>query len=130
MVNADLVTYTLGEGNARLVIVASLRHRVASSLHAGHQGLDSMLQRAGTQFIGQKWRETFSTTAIYARIARRMPQSYPKSTPLPDYPFQKVVAYMYQLDGNTYLAYAYRLTGWLVKLNTEMGVQQKTGSIL
>lgn len=107
VVNADLVIYTLGEGNARLVIVASLPHRVVSSLHAGHQGLDSTLQRVGTHFIGQKWRETFSTTTIYARIARSMPQPCPKAliiTPPPDYPFQQVVAYMFQLDGNTYLA--------------------------
>ena len=39
----DLVTYTFGEGSVRLVIPASLRHRVAANLHAGHQGLDSML---------------------------------------------------------------------------------------
>ncbi|KAG0711519.1 hypothetical protein GWK47_020455 [Chionoecetes opilio] len=34
-------------------------------------------------------------------------------TPPPDYPFQQVVADMFQLEGNSYIAYADRLTGWL-----------------
>ena len=34
-------------------------------------------------------------------------------TPPPQYPFQQTVAYLFQLAGQMYLAYADRLTGWL-----------------
>ena len=40
-----LVTYTYDEDCVSLVIPNSLLQRVTSSLHAGHQGLDSMLRR-------------------------------------------------------------------------------------
>ncbi|KAG0715319.1 hypothetical protein GWK47_012212 [Chionoecetes opilio] len=41
-----LVTYTFDQGYVRLAIPESLCHCVAANLHAGHQGLDSMLRRA------------------------------------------------------------------------------------
>ncbi|KAG0701317.1 Retrovirus-related Pol polyprotein from transposon 17.6 [Chionoecetes opilio] len=63
----SLVTYTFGGGSVRLVVPAPLQYRVASNLHAGHQGLDSMLR------------------------CRRYVSA----------------------GGNSYLAYADRLTGWL-----------------
>ena len=34
-------------------------------------------------------------------------------TPSPQYPFQQVVADLFQLDGHTYIAFADRLSGWL-----------------
>jgi len=34
-------------------------------------------------------------------------------TPSPQYPFQQVVADLFQLNGQNYIAYADRLTGWL-----------------
>ncbi|XP_042224308.1 uncharacterized protein LOC121868104 [Homarus americanus] len=40
------VTYTFNQGCVCLVISEGLRHQVAANLHAGHQGLDSMLRRA------------------------------------------------------------------------------------
>ena len=45
-VSRDLITYTFDQGCVRLVIPDSLRQQVAANLHAGHQGLDSMLRRA------------------------------------------------------------------------------------
>ncbi|XP_076049693.1 uncharacterized protein LOC143030430 [Oratosquilla oratoria] len=66
----DLVTYAFQQGCARLVILEPLRPQVAANLHAGHQGLESMLRRS-------------------------------------------TVADMFQHEGNTYMAYADRLTGWL-----------------
>ncbi|XP_063859165.1 uncharacterized protein LOC135100132 [Scylla paramamosain] len=45
-VSRGLVTYTYDQGCVRLIIPEALRERVASSLHASHQGLDSMLRRA------------------------------------------------------------------------------------
>ena len=34
-------------------------------------------------------------------------------TPPPDYPFQQAVVDLFNKGGNTYIAYACRLTGWL-----------------
>ena len=45
-VSKGLVIYSFEQGAARLVIPESLRHRIAASLHGGHQGVDSMLRRA------------------------------------------------------------------------------------
>ena len=45
-VNQDLVTYTYDLGCVRLVIPEPSGLQVAANLHAGHQGLDSMLRRA------------------------------------------------------------------------------------
>ncbi|XP_076065338.1 uncharacterized protein LOC143039342 [Oratosquilla oratoria] len=42
----DVVTYTFDQEFIRLVIPEALRQRVAANLHAGHQGVDSMLRRA------------------------------------------------------------------------------------
>ena len=42
----NTVTYAFDEGHIRLVVPGNLRERVARCLHAGHQGIDSMLRRA------------------------------------------------------------------------------------
>ena len=113
----DLVTYSVGQGPMRLVIPEELRHQVADHLHAGHQGLDSMIQRA---------RQTVYWPGMEGDIEQRRAQctscdehapSLPPETlvltPPAEYPFQQVVADMFQVEGNIYLAYADRLTGWL-----------------
>ena len=41
-----LVTCTFDEGHIRLVVLKNLRERVASNLHSGHQGVDSLLCKA------------------------------------------------------------------------------------
>lgn len=113
----DLVTYTFGEGSVRLVIPSSLRHRVASSLHAGHQGLDSMLRRARHSVYWPGMEGDLQHHRNLCQDCEKHSPSQPQEalviTAPPDYPFQQVVADMFQLEGNTYLAYADRLTGWL-----------------
>ena len=42
----NLVTYTYEQGPTRIVIPEALRSKIATNLHAGHQGLDSMRRRA------------------------------------------------------------------------------------
>ncbi|XP_066981039.1 uncharacterized protein [Macrobrachium rosenbergii] len=44
--SGNLVTYCFNDSCIRLVIPEGLRHQVAANLHAGHQGLDTMLRRA------------------------------------------------------------------------------------
>ena len=42
----EIVTYSFDNNHLRLVILESLRKHLPAKLHAGHQGLDSMLRRA------------------------------------------------------------------------------------
>lgn len=44
--DGEVVTYTFEQGNVKLVIPESLRQQVATNLHSGHQGVQSMLRRA------------------------------------------------------------------------------------
>ncbi len=116
-VSQGLVTYTFDQGSVRLVIPEPLRQQVATHLHAGHQGLDSMLRRArqsvywpGMDGDLQHLRSTCSACNAHA------PSQSPEPlviTPPPEYPFQCTVTDLFQLEGNTYLVYADRLTGWL-----------------
>ncbi|XP_068250782.1 uncharacterized protein [Palaemon carinicauda] len=83
----DLVTYTFEQGNVRLVIPETLRQQVAASLHAGHQGLDSLQRRRCT---GLDSRGTCSITDLRAKNAtythhprprRNSSSRRPQSTP-------------------------------------------------
>ena len=112
-----LLTYTFDQGCVRLLIPDNLRQQVAASLHAGHQGLDSMLRRArhsvywpGMEGDLQSYRSGCSSCDVHSPS---LPAEAMELTPPPDYPFQSTVVDMFQLDGHMYMAYADRLTGWL-----------------
>lgn len=116
-VSQGLVTYTYEQGAVRLVIPVALRHRVAANLHAGHQGLDGMSRRArqavywpGMEGDLQHHRDSCSVCNTHSPSQSAEPLS---TTPPPQYPFQHTVADLFQLEGQVYLAYADRLTGWL-----------------
>ncbi|XP_076053696.1 protein NYNRIN-like [Oratosquilla oratoria] len=116
-VSRGLVTYTYDQGCVRLVIPEALRQRVAASLHASHQGLDSMLRRARQTVY---WPEMEGDLQHYRATCNSCNANAPSQppeplilTPPPDYPFQQTVADLFQLTGQTYLVYADRLTGWL-----------------
>ena len=113
----DLLTYTFDQGHVRLIIPDGLRQQVAASLHAGHQGLDSMLRRArhsvywpGMEGDLQHHRASCTSCDVHSPS---LPAEAMELTPPPDYPFQSTVVDMFQLDGHMYMAYADRLTGWL-----------------
>ena len=116
-VSRGLVTYAFDQSHLRLVIPEGLRQQVATHLHAGHQGLDSMLRRArqtvywpGIEGDLQHHRSSCSTCNTHAPSQPHEPLLL---TPPPDYPFQQTVVDLCQLDGHAYLVYADRLTGWL-----------------
>ena len=116
-VAGDLLTYTHDQGCVRLVIPDGLRQQVAANLHAGHQGLDSMLRRArhavywpGMEGDLQYHRSTCTSCDVHAPS---LPAEGMNLTPPPDYPFQCTVVDMFQMEGHMYMAYADRLTGWL-----------------
>lgn len=116
-VTQDLVTYTFDQGCVRLVIPEPLRAQVAGNLHAGHQGLDSMLRRARQSVYwpgieGDLQHHRASCTSCETH-APSQPAETLIVTPPPEYPFQSTVADMFQYEGETYMSYADRLTGWL-----------------
>lgn len=128
-VNQDLVTYTYDLGCVRLVIPEPLRLQVAANLHAGHQGLDSMLQRArqcvywpGMEGDLQHCRASYTSCETHAPS---QPAETFIITPPPEYPFQSTVADMFQHEGHTYMAYADRLTGWLELAHFPHGVMSQ-----
>ncbi len=60
---------------------------------------------------------TCSITGHVARTVNNTRLPFPPKSlvlaPPPEYPFQAVVADLFQLDGHTYMAYADHLTGWV-----------------
>ncbi|MPC54822.1 Retrovirus-related Pol polyprotein from transposon opus [Portunus trituberculatus] len=102
----DMVTYTFDQGYVRLVIPEALRQQVAANLHAGHQGLDSMLQRA---------RQCVYWPGIEGDLQHHRSACTECETHAPSQPSETLVtvADMFQHEGHTYMAYADRFTGWL-----------------
>ncbi|MPC43510.1 uncharacterized protein E2C01_037159 [Portunus trituberculatus] len=117
MVNEDLDSYTSVERNIHLVTPASLHHKVASSLHLGHQGLIFMLFRVRHSVYWPGMEGDVQHHCNLCQDCEKHAPSLPLGsliiTPLPVYPYQQVVVDMFKLEGNIYLAYADRLTGWL-----------------
>ncbi len=116
-ISNNLVTYSYEQGPARVVIPAALRSKVATTLHAGHQGLDSMQRRARQTVYwpgmdGDLSYHRSSCTACNTN-APSQPAEPLVMTPPPEYPFQKTSADMCQMNGHNYLVYADRLTGWI-----------------
>ncbi|XP_064115240.1 uncharacterized protein LOC135221370 [Macrobrachium nipponense] len=116
-INQDLVTYSVDQGCIRLVIPEDLRRQVAGNLLAGHQGLDSMLRRVrqsvyrpGIEGDLQHHRAQCTSCDEHAPS---LPPEEMIHTPPAEYPFQQVVADMFQIDGKVHMVYADRLTGWL-----------------
>ncbi|XP_064106806.1 uncharacterized protein K02A2.6-like [Macrobrachium nipponense] len=115
-INQDLVTYSVDQGCIRLVIPEDLRHQVATNLHTGHQGLDSLLRRAKQSVYwpgieGDLQHRRAQCTSCNEH-APSLPPEEMIHTPPAEYPFQQVVADMFQIEGNVYMV-TDRLTGWL-----------------
>ena len=113
----DLLMYSVDEKDLRLVIPRKLRRQIISNLHAAHQGSSSMLARARQVVYWPGLEHDVQDHARHCEQCRRHAPSQQREplllSPAPDYPFQQVVADMFELNGNMYLSYADRLTGWL-----------------
>ena len=122
---SNLVTYTYDQGCIRLVIPESLRQQITAHLHAGHQGLDSMLRRARQTVYwpgmnGDIQRRRDSCPSCETHTPSQPAEELVFTTP-PEYPFQIVVADLFQSEGQMYMAYADRLTGWLEVAHFPLG---------
>ena len=86
-------------------------------MHAAHQGTDNMLRRARQAVY---WpgldADVDMARRQCAECDRHAPSQSPEPlimTPPPEYPFQQVVADLFEVSGHRYLVYADRLTGWI-----------------
>ena len=112
-----MICYAHENGPLRLVIPEALREQVAQNLHASHQGTDSMLRRArqavywpGLEADVNRVRRQCTACDYHAPSQPAEPLMM---APPPEYPFQQVVADLFEESGHRYLVYADRLTGWI-----------------
>ena len=116
-VSRGLVTYAFEHNHPRLVVPDLLRKQVTTHLHAGHQGINSMLRRArqavywpGIEGDLRHHRPSCDTCNTHAPS---QPPEQLRFTPPPVHPFQQTVRDLFQLEGHDYIVYADRLTGSL-----------------
>jgi len=100
----------------RPFIPKSMRPHLLAELHIGHQGVNTMKTNARQRFFWlgmnrsiQQIRDNCQRCNEIAPSQRREGLS---STPVPDYPFQKVVSDLFHMAGMSYLIYADRFSGW------------------
>ena len=100
----------------RLVIPEILREGVLDGIHAAHQGVTGMAARIDeTVFwpgIHTDIIKTRGSCKTCIREAPSKPAGFPTAPPIPDYPFQMVVADYFSIQGNNFLVIADRFTGW------------------
>ena len=112
-----LLMYSVDGKELRLVIPRDLRQQIVRNLHAAHQGASSMLARARQAIYWPGLDHDVQDHTRHCEQCRRHAPSQQREpllpSPVPDHPFQQVVTDMFELEGNMYLSYADRLTGWL-----------------
>ena len=101
----------------RIVIPTVMQNRVLETLHAAHQGVSGMINRAEQSIF---WPNiTTDIMGVRARCrtcvrnAPSQPAGKPVAPPSPSYPFQMVATDYCHLNGNNYLVIADRYSGWL-----------------
>merc|ERR1711942_90788 len=120
MVMDGVVTY-----KQRLVVPVSLQKRVLETLHAAHQGVSGMINRAEQSIFWPSITTDITRTRAMCRTCVRNSPSQPAGKPVrppsPSYPFQLVVADYCHMNGVNYLVIADRYSGWLSVLYVGKG---------
>ena len=103
----------LGE---RIIIPTKLRPQILSTLHAAHQGINAMTQRAADSVfwpgISIDITRTREECVDCHRIAKSNPSEPPAEIEPPEYPFQKLCADYFTHMGKDYLVIVDRYTNW------------------
>ena len=101
----------------RPVIPRSLQQAVLAHLHAGHQGANSMFERASTSLFWPNYRADIINYRAACAVCSRyqpsnpaMPAIIPES---PAYPFQSICADFFTLNSFNYLIIIDRYSNWL-----------------
>ena len=101
----------------RVIIPTALRQSVSTTLHAAHQGVSSMINRAEQTVVWPGICTDINKMRAMCRTCVRNAPSQPAGIllppPVPSYPFQMIVADYCQLNGLNFLVVACRYSGWL-----------------
>ena len=113
----NIIMYGFEEQPLRIVIPKALRFKIIENLHSANQGTTSMLSRARQCVYWPGIDDDINKHVLSCDLCRNISPSQQKEplimTSPPDYPFQKVVADIFEESGYKYLAYADRLTGFV-----------------
>ena len=103
--------------DGRIIIPRSLRPEVLDCLHSAHQGVAGMKARAARSVFWPGMNAAISSRRAQCQSCNRIAPSQPveplQLSPAPAYPFERVVADYFYMQGHQYLAYADRYTGWV-----------------
>ena len=120
----------------RILVPSSLRREVLAGLHSAHQGTTGMKARASSSFYWPGLSRDITNTRDRCRDCNcvapsQSDESLILTTP-PDYPFQKVVADYFALEGFRYFLYADRYSAWIsvVKIRPTEGNSKFLKSVL
>ena len=108
---------------SRVVVPITLRPLVLQSLHAGHQGVSSMMARAETSVFWPGLCEDVQTFRARCSSCNTMAPSQPDMPPTPltqpEYPFQHICADYFQYMGEQYMVIVDRYSNWpsVMKVN-------------
>ena len=109
----------------RIVVPSSLRHRIMQHLHAAHQGISMMEQRARSMVywpgMSKDIRETREGCADCNRNAPSQAVTPPLPSPPPSTPFESIFADFFDYGGCHYLVVGDRLSGWVEVLGSAAG---------
>ena len=103
--------------DGRIIIPQALRKEVLDCLHSGHQGVAGMKARAARSVFWPGISAAITSRRAQCRSCNHIAPSQPVEplhpSPAPAYPFERVVADYFHMQGHQYLAYADRYTGWV-----------------
>ncbi len=104
--------------NQRIVIPTSLRKQLLQALHAAHQGVGAMCQRASDSIfwpgISVDITRTRNECEHCHRIAKSNAMEDPADASPPDFPFQKVCCDYFTFTNKNYLVLVDRYSNWPV----------------
>ena len=103
--------------NRKMLIPKALRQKVLEGLHIGHQGVTGMLALAKERFfwpgLDAAARQIRAQCMQCNENAPSQPREHLIPAPEPEIPFQQTVMDLCEIEGNTFLVYADRYTGWV-----------------
>ena len=102
--------------NNRIVIPKSLREQILQSLHAAHQGIGAMCQRASDSVFWPNISVDITRIRNECHHCHRMAKSNAMEAPEdiipPEFPFQKVCCDYFTFLGQSYLVLVDRYSNW------------------
>ena len=98
--------------DGRIIIPQALRKEVLDCLHSAHQGVAGMKARAARSVFWPGISAAITSRRAQCRSCNHIAPSQPVEplhpSPAPAYPFERVVADYFHMQGHRYLAYADR----------------------